>query len=85
MTFPSPKSHGIGWKYDSPKAGARLSLRSAVRWTPDGQSLLTASPWVQRSPDGRTLLLHVLTHADESELVRSIKTHYERPLMEIFQ
>jgi multicomponent K+:H+ antiporter subunit E len=41
--------------------------------------------WVQRSPDGRTLLLHVLTHADEPELLRSIKAHYERPLMEIFQ
>jgi len=41
--------------------------------------------WVQRSPDGRELLIHVLTRADEPELVRSIKARYERPLMEIFQ
>ena len=50
--------------------------------------IITFTPgtaWVQRSPDGRTLLIHVLTLADEPELVRSIKAHYERPLMEIFQ
>lgn len=41
--------------------------------------------WVQRSPDGRTLLLHVLDVADEATLVRLIKGRYERPLMEIFQ
>ena len=41
--------------------------------------------WVQRSPDGRALLIHVLTLADEPALVRSIKAHYEGPLMEIFQ
>jgi multicomponent K+:H+ antiporter subunit E len=50
--------------------------------------IITFTPgtaWVQRSPDGRTLLIHVLTVAHESELVRSIKARYERPLMEIFQ
>jgi multicomponent K+:H+ antiporter subunit E len=50
--------------------------------------IITFTPgtaWVQRSPDGRTLLIHVLTLADEPELVGSIKAHYERPLMEIFQ
>jgi multicomponent K+:H+ antiporter subunit E len=41
--------------------------------------------WVQRSPDGRSLLIHVLTLGDEAEVVRSIKARYERPLMEIFQ
>src|SRR5690349_3447030 len=29
--------------------------------------------WVQRSPDGRTLLLHVLENTGEAELVRFIK------------
>jgi multicomponent K+:H+ antiporter subunit E len=50
--------------------------------------IITFTPgtaWVQRSPDGQTLLIHVLTLAGEAELVRSIKAHYERPLMEIFQ
>jgi multicomponent K+:H+ antiporter subunit E len=41
--------------------------------------------WVQRSPDGRTLLLHVFELTDEATLVRLIKGRYERPLMEIFQ
>ena len=50
--------------------------------------IITFTPgtaWVQRSPDGRTLLIHVLTLADQPELVRSIKADYERPLMEIFR
>jgi len=41
--------------------------------------------WVQRSPDGRTLLLHVFELTDEATLVRLVKGRYERPLMEIFQ
>jgi multicomponent K+:H+ antiporter subunit E len=41
--------------------------------------------WVQRSSNGRTLLLHVLERTDEATLVRFIKGRYERPLMEIFQ
>jgi multicomponent K+:H+ antiporter subunit E len=61
---------------EDPNALAVLAM--IVTFTP-------GTAWVQRSPDGRTLLLHVLTHADEPELVRSIKSHYERPLMEIFQ
>jgi multicomponent K+:H+ antiporter subunit E len=50
--------------------------------------IITFTPgtaWVQLSPDGRTLLIHVLTLAAEPELVQSIKADYERPLMEIFQ
>jgi len=41
--------------------------------------------WVQRSPDGGTLLLHVFEDTGQAALVELVKRRYERPLMEIFQ
>jgi multicomponent K+:H+ antiporter subunit E len=50
--------------------------------------IVTSTPgtvWAGLSPDGRTLTLHVLDLYDEGEWIRVIKTHYEQPLMRIFQ
>jgi multicomponent K+:H+ antiporter subunit E len=49
--------------------------------------ILTSTPgtiWVDLSPDGKTLTIHVLDLLDESRWVRMIKQRYERPLLEIF-
>lgn len=51
-------------------------------------AIITATPgtvWVDLSPDGRTLTLHVLDLQDEEAWIRLIKTRYERPLMRIFE
>jgi multicomponent K+:H+ antiporter subunit E len=50
--------------------------------------IITATPgtvWAGLSPDGATLTLHVLDLQDEQEWIDTIKQHYERPLMEIFE
>lgn len=50
--------------------------------------IVTATPgtvWAGLSPDGATLRLHVLDLQDEQEWIDTIKQHYERPLMEIFE
>jgi multicomponent K+:H+ antiporter subunit E len=50
--------------------------------------IVTATPgtvWAGLSPDGSTLTLHVLDLQDEQEWIDTIKQHYERPLMEIFE
>lgn len=50
--------------------------------------IVTATPgtvWAGLSPDGATLTLHVLDLQDEQTWVDTIKLHYERPLMEIFE
>ncbi len=50
--------------------------------------IVTSTPgtvWAGLSPDGGTLTLHVLDLYDEGEWIRVIKTHYEQPLMRIFQ
>ncbi|HEX9772068.1 MAG TPA: Na+/H+ antiporter subunit E, partial [Steroidobacteraceae bacterium] len=50
--------------------------------------ILTSTPgtiWVDLSPDGGTLTLHILDLRDEAEWIRTIKHRYERPLMEIFE
>ncbi|TCS36533.1 multisubunit potassium/proton antiporter PhaE subunit [Paucimonas lemoignei] len=50
--------------------------------------IITATPgtvWAGLSPDGSTLRLHVLDLQDEQEWIDTIKLHYERPLMEIFE
>jgi len=41
--------------------------------------------WAEIARDRRTLLLHVLEVDDKEAVVRHIKQHYERPLMEIFE
>jgi multicomponent K+:H+ antiporter subunit E len=51
-------------------------------------AIITSTPgtiWVDLTPDGTTLTLHVLDLRDEAELIRSIKTRYEQPLMRIFE
>lgn len=50
--------------------------------------IITATPgtvWAGLSQDGRALTIHVLDLQDEETWVRTIKQHYERPLMEIFE
>lgn len=50
--------------------------------------IVTATPgtvWAGLSPDGATLTLHVLDLQDEQVWIDTIKLHYERPLMEIFE
>jgi multicomponent K+:H+ antiporter subunit E len=50
--------------------------------------IVTSTPgtaWAGVSPDGRTLRLHVLDVKDEQHWIRTIKEHYERPLLRIFE
>lgn len=50
--------------------------------------ILAATPgtiWVEYDSADSTLLLHVLDLVDEAQWLRTIKDHYERPLMEIFE
>lgn len=50
--------------------------------------IVTATPgtvWAGLSPDGAILTLHVLDLQDEQAWIETIKLHYERPLMEIFE
>ena len=51
-------------------------------------AIVTSTPgtvWVDLTPDGGTLTLHVLDLQDESAWIRTIKQRYERLLMEIFE
>lgn len=51
-------------------------------------AIVTSTPgtvWVDLTPDGGTLTLHVLDLQDEAGLTRTIKERYERALMEIFE
>jgi multicomponent K+:H+ antiporter subunit E len=51
-------------------------------------AIVTCTPgtaWAGRSPDGRTLTLHVLDLKDEATWMHTIKNRYERPLMRIFE
>jgi multicomponent K+:H+ antiporter subunit E len=50
--------------------------------------IVTSTPgtvWVELTPDGSTLTLHVLDLRDEAALIRTIKQRYEHPLREIFE
>ena len=50
--------------------------------------IITSTPgtaWAGYDSQASVLTLHVLDASDADELVRSVKTRYERPLMEIFQ
>jgi multicomponent K+:H+ antiporter subunit E len=50
--------------------------------------ILTAVPgtvWSELSDDRSTLTIHVLDLSDEDFWIRTIKTRYEQPLMEIFE
>jgi multicomponent K+:H+ antiporter subunit E len=50
--------------------------------------IITATPgtlWVSFDDAEATLMIHVLDLVDESEWVRTIKTRYERLLLEIFE
>ena len=50
--------------------------------------IITATPgtaWIEYDPRSGRLLLHVFDLIDESEWVRTVKTRYEAPLMEIFE
>ena len=64
-----------------------LDLRS-----PHGLALLSClinstpgTVWVEIIPDTHALLLHVFDLHDEQWWVRTIKTRYERPIIEIFE
>jgi multicomponent K+:H+ antiporter subunit E len=46
-------------------------------------SIVPGSVSIGFTPDGRTLLLHVLHVEDEERFIATIKERYERPLMEI--
>ncbi len=51
-------------------------------------AIITSTPgtvWVDLTPDGKTLTLHVLDLQDKAELSLRIKTRYEQPLMRIFE
>jgi multicomponent K+:H+ antiporter subunit E len=51
-------------------------------------TIVTSTPgtiWVDLSPDGATLTLHVLDLHDERAWIDTIKRRYERLLMEIFE
>jgi multicomponent K+:H+ antiporter subunit E len=51
-------------------------------------TIVTSTPgtiWVDLSPDGETLTLHVLDLRDEKAWIDTIKQRYERLLMEIFE
>ncbi|HEU5136192.1 MAG TPA: Na+/H+ antiporter subunit E [Steroidobacteraceae bacterium] len=51
-------------------------------------TIVTSTPgtvWVDLSPDGATLTLHVLDLRDEQAWIDTIKQRYERLLMEIFE
>jgi len=51
-------------------------------------TIVTSTPgtiWVDLSPDGATLTLHVLDLHDEQAWIDTIKQRYERLLMEIFE
>lgn len=48
-------------------------------------SIVPGSVSVGFTPDGRTLLLHVLHVEDEERFIATIKARYERPLMEILR
>jgi multicomponent K+:H+ antiporter subunit E len=51
-------------------------------------AIITSTPgtvWVDLTPDGKTLTLHVLDLRDEAGLTQWIKTRYEQPLMRIFE
>lgn len=41
--------------------------------------------WAEIALDRSMLMLHVLEVGDEATLVQHVKTHYEKPLMEIFE
>ncbi|MBS0508322.1 MAG: Na+/H+ antiporter subunit E [Proteobacteria bacterium] len=41
--------------------------------------------WAELSRDRSMLMLHVLEVHDRAAIVRHVQTHYERPLMEIFE
>lgn len=41
--------------------------------------------WAEIALDRSMLMLHVLEVGDEAALVQHVKTHYEKPLMEIFE
>lgn len=51
-------------------------------------TIITATPgtvWVDLSPDGSILTLHMLDMRDEEQWIRRLKEVYEKPLMEIFE
>lgn len=50
--------------------------------------IITSTPgtlWIEYDRLNGRLLIHVLDLVDEAEWIQSIKTRYERPLMEIFE
>ena len=51
-------------------------------------TIITATPgtvWVDLSPDGSILTLHMLDMRDEEQWIHRLKEVYEKPLMEIFE
>jgi len=81
LLFPSQRRHASDFVH------VPLDLRD-----PNGLAVLAmivcitpGTAWAEIARDRSMLLLHVLEVGDPQDVVRHIKQHYERPLMEIFE
>lgn len=81
LLFPRQRQHGADFVY------IPLQLRD-----PNGLAVLAmivcitpGTAWAEISRDRSMLMLHVLEADDPEQIAQYIKTHYERPLMEIFE
>jgi len=81
----------IMWGMRKPRRAGFVTIPLQMR-SPSGLALLaiviTSTPgtaWVDYNVARNELLIHVFDLVDEVELVKQIKTRYERPLMEAFE
>ncbi len=81
LLMPATRQHPAGFvqiplQLRDPNALAVLAMITCI--TP-------GSAWAEISRDRSMLMLHLLELGDPAEVVASVKTRYERPLMEIFE
>lgn len=81
LLFPHRRRHAANFVY------IPLQLRD-----PNGLAVLAmivcitpGTAWAEISRDRSMLMLHVLEVDDPEKIAQYVKTHYERPLMEIFE
>jgi len=81
----------IIWRPDEKMVSGFMDIPLDMR-DPHGLAILACiltytpgSVWVELSPSGDSLHLHVLDLKDESEWIELVKHRYERDLMEIFE
>lgn len=81
LLFPSQRQHAADFVF------IPLQLRD-----PNGLAVLAmivcitpGTAWAEISRDRSMLMLHVLEADDHARIADYVKTHYERPLMEIFE